>query len=79
MRFSLFVLVLHENNQEALKDNDGIKINAETLINGIPLRLSLGSMNNFLNVIKSEGTEENETSIEPYIEESWAWPKHLHD
>ena len=36
-------------------------------------------MDKLLHVVEGEGAEEDETSVEPDVEEGLAWPEHLHD
>ena len=36
-------------------------------------------MDKLLHVVEGEGAEEDETSVEPDVEEGLAWPEHLHN
>jgi len=76
--YSLLLGVTHENDQEPLKKNDGIEVNTKALIDGIPCRLSLRIMDDLLHIIEGEGTKKYKTTVEPNVEESWAWEEHLH-
>lgn len=74
-RWSL-LFVVHEDDEESLEKKDCIQIEAERLIDRIPGRLALCCVNNLLDVIKSESTEQEEASVEPNVEECRAWPEH---
>ena len=73
------LFVVHEDDEEPLEENDCIEVDAQTLIHGIPARLALCVVDDLLHVVQGEGAEEEESSIEPNVEQSLAWPEHLSD
>ena len=55
--YSLSVFVLHEDNEELLEQNDGVKEYSQTTIDGIINRSCLSIMNDLLDVIKDKGAK----------------------
>ena len=58
-----------------LEEVDCIKVDSQTHIDWIIVLSGLGCIDNLLDVIESESTENQNTSIEPDIEKSRAWIK----
>ena len=78
-RSLLLVVVDHEYDEKSLEELYGVQVDPQRLIDGVPSWLALGCVNQLLDVIESEGAEEEEASIEPDVEEDWAGPEHVSD
>lgn len=49
-----------------------IKVNFQALINWVIVSFGLSIMHDFLDIIKSKATEEEQATIKPHVEEEWA-------
>ncbi len=74
---SSLLLVVHEDNQEPLEQDNGIEVDSQRLVHGIPVSLGLRIVDDLLDIIKSESAEKEEASVEPDIKKGLAWPEHL--
>ena len=71
--FSL--LSVAENDENVLEEVDEVQVDSQALIDRIVHSLGFGMINDFLNIKQCEGAEQDNSTIEPNVEESSAGPE----
>lgn len=61
-----------------LEDIDGVEVDSETLIDGVVSGPCLSIIDDLLHIIQDEGTEQEQTSIQPDVHHCWRGIEHVH-
>lgn len=60
-----------------LEEVDEIQVNPQAFIDWVVYSLCLSVIHDFLDIKHCESTEDQYSTVQPDVEEGWAWPEDL--